>query len=106
VRLRFDFEVSPSASHLIPLHPRCFCQDGTDAYKAAKDVGRFVTIKRTEGVSTTDLVGRMLMCVKPPVNITPRSSQQQLLNFSATPGSPTFNAPTPERSAPQVKPFF
>ena len=61
-------------------------------------MGRFVTIKRTEGVSTTDLVGRMLMCVKPPLNITPRSSQQQLLNFSSSPVQSSFLSLPPERS--------
>lgn len=40
----------------------CLLPDGTDAYANAKKVGRFKLIKRTEGVSTTDIVGRMLMC--------------------------------------------
>jgi cytidyltransferase-like protein len=34
--------------------------DGKDVYQAAKDLGRYKTIPRTEGVSTTDLVGRLL----------------------------------------------
>jgi ethanolamine-phosphate cytidylyltransferase len=38
----------------------CLLPDGTDAYAAPKKEGRFKTIKRTEGVSTTDIVGRML----------------------------------------------
>ena len=38
----------------------CLLPDGTDAYAAPKKEGRFMTIKRTEGVSTTDIVGRML----------------------------------------------
>ena len=38
--------------------------DGTDAYENAKKIGRFKLIKRTEGVSSTDIVGRMLMCTR------------------------------------------
>jgi len=34
--------------------------DGKDVYQAAKDLGRYKTIPRTEGVSTTDLVGKLL----------------------------------------------
>lgn len=34
--------------------------DGKDVYAAAKRLGRFRTVPRTEGVSTTDIVGRML----------------------------------------------
>ncbi|KDD76579.1 hypothetical protein H632_c175p1 [Helicosporidium sp. ATCC 50920] len=40
----------------------CLLPDGTDAYAHAKRLGRFRAIKRTEGVSTTDIVGRMLIC--------------------------------------------
>lgn len=40
----------------------CFLPDGTDAYAHAKSLGKFKVIKRTEGVSSTDIVGRMLMC--------------------------------------------
>ena len=36
----------------------CLLPDGTDAYAHAKKLGRFRMIKRTEGVSTTDIVGR------------------------------------------------
>lgn len=38
--------------------------DGTDAYEYAKKINRFRLIKRTEGVSSTDIVGRMLMCTR------------------------------------------
>ena len=44
-----------------------FCRhqaDGKDAYAYAKSIGRFKLIKRTEGVSTTDIVGRMLLMTK------------------------------------------
>jgi ethanolamine-phosphate cytidylyltransferase len=42
----------------------CLLPDGTDAYAHAKQMGRFKLIKRTEGVSSTDIVGRMLMCTR------------------------------------------
>lgn len=48
--------------------------DGTDAYAYAKKIGRFRLIKRTEGVSSTDIVGRMLMCTR----VNPRMSQVRL----------------------------
>ncbi|PON41130.1 Bifunctional transcriptional regulator [Parasponia andersonii] len=38
----------------------CLLPDGTDAYTLAKRAGRYKQIKRTEGVSSTDIVGRIL----------------------------------------------
>jgi len=38
--------------------------DGTDTYHIVKKNGRYKECKRTEGVSTTDLVGRMLLLTK------------------------------------------
>jgi ethanolamine-phosphate cytidylyltransferase len=38
--------------------------DGKDVYATAKEAGKFRTIPRTEGVSTTDIVGRMLLMTK------------------------------------------
>ena len=38
--------------------------DGTDAYGEAKRLGRIKIVKRTEGVSTTDLVGRLLLMTR------------------------------------------
>ncbi|XP_042495373.1 ethanolamine-phosphate cytidylyltransferase-like [Macadamia integrifolia] len=38
----------------------CLLPDGTDAYSLAKKAGRYKQIKRTEGVSSTDIVGRIL----------------------------------------------
>ncbi|CAI9262424.1 unnamed protein product [Lactuca saligna] len=38
----------------------CLLPDGSDAYALAKNVGRYKQIKRTEGVSSTDIVGRIL----------------------------------------------
>ncbi|CAH9102354.1 unnamed protein product [Cuscuta europaea] len=42
----------------------CLLPDGTDAYALAKKAGRYKQIKRTEGVSSTDIVGRMLLCTR------------------------------------------
>ncbi|KAG6546431.1 hypothetical protein Mapa_011979 [Marchantia paleacea] len=42
----------------------CLLPDGSDAYAHAKKAGRFKQIKRTEGVSSTDIVGRMLLCMR------------------------------------------
>jgi len=38
--------------------------DGRDVYEKVKEAGRYRTIKRTEGISTTELVGRMLLMTK------------------------------------------
>jgi ethanolamine-phosphate cytidylyltransferase len=38
----------------------CLLPDGSDAYAYPKRIGRYKEIKRTEGVSTTDIVGRLL----------------------------------------------
>jgi hypothetical protein len=35
-------------------------EHGNDAYKWVKDQGRFVVVKRTEGISTTDLILRII----------------------------------------------
>jgi ethanolamine-phosphate cytidylyltransferase len=39
-------------------------ENGRDSYEEVKKAGRFRIIKRTDGVSTTDLVGRMLLMTK------------------------------------------
>ncbi|PSN68678.1 Nucleotidylyl transferase [Corynespora cassiicola Philippines] len=38
--------------------------NGQDCYRFVKAAGRFKVVKRTPGISTTDLVGRMLLCTK------------------------------------------
>ncbi|KAG7663410.1 MUQ1 [[Candida] subhashii] len=38
--------------------------NGEDCYQVVKDMGRFVIVKRTPNISTTDLVGRMLLMSK------------------------------------------
>ena len=37
---------------------------GEDCYRYVKAARRFLVVKRTPGISTTDLVGRMLLCTK------------------------------------------
>lgn len=37
---------------------------GADCYRYVKAAGRFKVVKRTPSISTTDLVGRMLLCTK------------------------------------------
>jgi ethanolamine-phosphate cytidylyltransferase len=37
---------------------------GEDCYRFVKSAGRFKVVKRTPSISTTDLVGRMLLCTK------------------------------------------
>ena len=38
--------------------------NGEDTYRFVKEAGRFLVVKRTPGISTTDLVGRMLLCTR------------------------------------------
>ncbi|KAL9102779.1 MAG: hypothetical protein Q9163_002097 [Psora crenata] len=38
--------------------------NGEDCYRYVKAAGRFLMVKRTPGISTTELVGRMLLCTK------------------------------------------
>ncbi|XP_072969452.1 ethanolamine-phosphate cytidylyltransferase-like [Typha angustifolia] len=42
----------------------CLLPDGSDAYALAKKAGRYKQIKRTEGVSSTDIVGRILSSLR------------------------------------------
>ena len=38
--------------------------DGRNSYQEIIDAGKFKVFKRTDGISTTDLVGRMLLCTR------------------------------------------
>jgi ethanolamine-phosphate cytidylyltransferase len=42
----------------------CITKDGADAYAYAKSIGIYKEFKRTEGASTTDIVGRILLTTK------------------------------------------
>lgn len=70
--------------------------DGKDVYATAKATGRFRTIPRTEGVSTTDIVGRILSATqeKDRGGIGSRQSKflttnRMLQSFGADPRPPT-----------------
>ncbi|OCK85392.1 ethanolamine-phosphate cytidylyltransferas-like protein [Lepidopterella palustris CBS 459.81] len=57
--------------------------NGEDCYRFVKAAGRFKVVKRTPGISTTDLVGRMLLCTKTHFI----QSLQRVLNGEEGPGS-------------------
>ena len=71
-RIEHDVPYSPS----IELLDRCGADfsfhgddmpvnsDGVGAYDAIRDAGRLKIVKRTEGVSTTDFIGRLLSLSK------------------------------------------
>lgn len=64
-------------------------ENGVDTYHIVKEAGRYRTIKRTQGVSTTDLVGRMLLMTKDHLNPT-LSAEVKIEPVSAlVTGSPT-----------------
>lgn len=64
----------------------CIGADGKDVYEAVKKMGRFRTVKRTEGVSSTDIVDRMLRCTSDhhlAAQATPTTSVAPLARASA-----------------------
>lgn len=63
----------------------CLLPDGTDAYALAKKAGRYKQIKRTEGVSSTDIVGRILSSSKS------RNTPQDCSNSSPTGEADSIN---------------
>jgi ethanolamine-phosphate cytidylyltransferase len=53
--------------------------DGRNSYQEIIDAGRFKVVKRTDGISTTDLVGRMLLCTKTHFNVgTPTKPTEEM----------------------------
>uniref|UniRef100_A0A1J3ETC6 Ethanolamine-phosphate cytidylyltransferase n=1 Tax=Noccaea caerulescens TaxID=107243 RepID=A0A1J3ETC6_NOCCA len=68
----------------------CVLPDGTDAYALAKKAGRYKQIKRTEGVSSTDIVGRMLLCVRERSVSDSHSHSSLQRQFSHGHNSPKF----------------
>ncbi|XP_077238574.1 ethanolamine-phosphate cytidylyltransferase-like [Tasmannia lanceolata] len=70
----------------------CLLPDGTDAYALAKKVGRYKQIKRTEGVSSTDIVGRILASMRSAEIEGDRNNAslpEQLPNMNNTPAEET-----------------
>ncbi|XP_058113514.1 ethanolamine-phosphate cytidylyltransferase-like isoform X2 [Magnolia sinica] len=62
----------------------CLLPGGTDAYALAKKVGRYKQIKRTEGVSSTDIVGRILSSMRDRDRQSNASLPEQFHNQSTT----------------------
>lgn len=73
--------------------------DGKDVYATAKEAGKYRSIPRTEGVSTTDIVGRMLLMTKEHhfQNDVPLGQQSKFLTTSRMLQlfSSDFRAPEP-----------
>ncbi|KOM37294.1 hypothetical protein LR48_Vigan03g067500 [Vigna angularis] len=76
----------------------CVLPDGTDAYAHAKKAGRYKQIKRTEGVSSTDIVGRMLLCVRER-SISDSHNHSSLQRQFSNGHSPKFEAGSPAATA-------
>ncbi|XP_022632356.1 ethanolamine-phosphate cytidylyltransferase isoform X2 [Vigna radiata var. radiata] len=76
----------------------CVLPDGTDAYAHAKKAGRYKQIKRTEGVSSTDIVGRMLLCVRER-SISDSHSHSSLQRQFSNGHSPKFEPGSPAATA-------
>lgn len=88
-----------SIDYIIHGDDPCLLPDGTDAYAHAKKLGRFKMIKRTEGVSTTDIVGRMLTCTRANPHMTKEvDSQVHPLTRSFSQGSRNTPTPSGERA--------
>ncbi|KAF7813932.1 ethanolamine-phosphate cytidylyltransferase-like [Senna tora] len=56
----------------------CLLQDGSDPYALAKKAGCYKQIKRTEGVSSTDIVGRILSSLRETKNCDRNSTDVKL----------------------------
>lgn len=61
--------------------------DGRDVYEAARKAGKFKTIPRTEGISTTDIVGRLLLATK--------DHHQEIVVDPDTSSAPPSHPPAP-----------
>lgn len=53
-----------NCSHVAHGDDIIFKEDGSNVYSEFMDVGRFLMFKRTEGISSTDIVGRLLLMTK------------------------------------------
>ncbi|CAI5506813.1 unnamed protein product [Closterium sp. Naga37s-1] len=91
--------ITPAFMHRLFTHHRvdfiihgddpCLLPDGSDAYAEAKQAGRYLEVRRTEGISSTDIVGRMLLCVGSRTAATEAQQQQSLEREFAHTGSPS-----------------
>jgi len=84
----------------------CLLPDGTDAYAAAKKLGRFKMIKRTEGVSSTDIVGRMLLSTRaqpePEWSDKPSPLQKKMSVGDSYDNLPAHSASQEEQTTPST----
>lgn len=85
----------------------CITADGKDAYEYPKRINKFRMFKRTEGVSTTDLVGRMLLHsrehhIRPGDKRHMRSLRSSSLH-DADPGARAVVADAAEGARPQTE---
>eukprot|EP00039_Didymoeca_costata_P004188 m.71889 g.71889 ORF g.71889 m.71889 type:complete len:383 (+) comp12284_c0_seq1:100-1248(+) len=60
-------------------------ENGVDSYRFIKEVNRFKVCKRTAGISTTDLVGRLLLRRRGDDPVTNEQKQQRTKEFSESP---------------------
>ena len=65
--------------------------DGKDVYEIPKKMGKYKTIPRTEGISTTDIVGRMLLMTTSHHRTSSRDSSGDLELASYTPRNSSYN---------------
>ncbi|CAG9580103.1 putative ethanolamine-phosphate cytidylyltransferase [Leishmania major strain Friedlin] len=72
--------------------------NGRNSYQEIIDAGKFKVVKRTKGISTTDLVGRMLLCTK---NHMLKSVDEVQLENSLLEHSPTMPCLTTSRKIVQ-----
>ncbi|CAI5462343.1 unnamed protein product [Closterium sp. Yama58-4] len=99
--------ITPAFMHRLFTHHRvdfiihgddpCLLPDGSDAYAEAKQAGRYLEVRRTEGISSTDIVGRMLLCVGSRTAVTEAQQQQSLEREFAHTGSPSPSPSPSER---------
>ncbi|ORX41848.1 Nucleotidylyl transferase [Piromyces finnis] len=64
--------------------------DGSDCYQAVKDANRYRECKRTQGVSTTELVGRMLLMTRD--HLTPQKKGSSAISSIKADNLDTFSA--------------
>lgn len=74
---------------------------GEDCYRFVKAAGRFLVVKRTPGISTTDLVGRMLLCTK---NHFIKSLTRTLMGAEG-PGSPDERSNIAQEMSQRIKDY-
>jgi ethanolamine-phosphate cytidylyltransferase len=76
--------------------------NGEDCYRFVKAAGRFRVVKRTPGISTTDLVGRMLLCTKGHFI---KSLRDTLLARDVGPGSSEIESETAQQMLQRIKDY-